>query len=70
MGKALKFPAPINVLKNWTTLNKRLVRLSEEQVEALLEYEKKNRKRRTFLRRLQQRHSRLFATRKQKELGL
>ena len=53
---------------NWRTLNQKLNMLSEDEVLALLEAERRGAKRVTFLERLHQRYTMLRAARERVEL--
>jgi hypothetical protein len=53
---------------NWRKLNKELALMNEEQVLALLNEERSNRKRLSFLQRLHQRYTTLRAARERLEI--
>lgn len=58
----------MDALDNWRKLNDILNSFNEEEVLALLEHEKKNRRRAMFLQRLHQRYSAMRVSRERIEL--
>lgn len=58
----------INALDNWRQVNKSLRKMSEKDIESLLLEERNGRRRKTLMRRIHQRLSKLRSTRERKEL--